>query len=176
MVQVERSTWPFSAATCRRVGRTTVVHHSVRASGVRLSGESPDRTGRWPVPPGTELHGFGLTGTIRLKPRAGFAPVDSHESTMPSDIFTIIDNPNRTPMLPSYRLHLTFRKLNLCDFDVCLTFKTPSSLDELPCPRVKSSPLPADLFSTPCLPFPDAPPSPTGGASLGRVLTDTNSQ
>ena len=52
LVWGERATRPFSAATCRRVGRTTVVHISVRASCARLSGGSPDRTGRWPVPPG----------------------------------------------------------------------------------------------------------------------------
>jgi hypothetical protein len=59
LVRVERPTWPFSAATCRRAERTTSVDHPLRSSCARLSGESPDRTGRWPVPPGPQPDGSG---------------------------------------------------------------------------------------------------------------------
>ncbi len=95
----ERATGPFSAATCRRAERTTVVYHSLRTWCARLSGgmgcgaravrarsawprrrsaqtsamlgrsarcdrgpvavRGPDRTGRWPVPPGIWLHNSG---------------------------------------------------------------------------------------------------------------------
>ncbi len=51
LVLVERPTWPFVAATCRHVGRKQAAHHCVNAPRVRLAGESPARTGRWPVPP-----------------------------------------------------------------------------------------------------------------------------
>ena len=66
LVRGERPTWPCSAATCRRVERTTRVHHSVRASCARLSGGSPDRTGRWPVPHGPQLHGAGSEAPYRF--------------------------------------------------------------------------------------------------------------
>ena len=70
LVWVERATRPFSAATCRRVERTTITHHSVRAWCARLLGGSPDRTGRWPVPPGTQPNGSGLCcHESRIMPR-----------------------------------------------------------------------------------------------------------
>ena len=52
-----QSVWANGQAgrTCRRVERPTAVHHSVRASCARLSGGSPDRTGRWPVPSPDQL-------------------------------------------------------------------------------------------------------------------------
>ena len=99
LVWEERATRPFSAATCRRAERTTVVYHSLRTWCARLSGgmgcgaravrarsawprrrsvqpsamrarsthcdrgpvavRGPDRTGRWPVPPGIWLHNSG---------------------------------------------------------------------------------------------------------------------
>jgi squalene-hopene/tetraprenyl-beta-curcumene cyclase len=54
MLCVERPTWPFSAATCRRALAKNVADANVKRVRRRLSGESPDRTGRWPVPPGTQ--------------------------------------------------------------------------------------------------------------------------
>ena len=40
-VWMERPTWPFSAATCRRVERAGTLHHSVNSTHARQSGWKP---------------------------------------------------------------------------------------------------------------------------------------